>query len=135
MSKTFEIILSVFLCALLISGCSESTEPDSVEYFKINIDSVQSLNSISLGDTLQLRLYGFVGSNGCYSFSKFESSQTNSNLDLTVWGKYTPADVCATVIIEMRGTKYPVVPVSKGTFEIVIHQPDGTTLKDTIIVQ
>jgi len=88
-----------------------------------------------LGDTLQLRLYGFVGPNGCYSFSKFESSQTNSNLDLTVWGKYTPADVCATVIIEMRGTKYPVVPVSKGTFEIVIHQPDGTTLKDTIIVQ
>ena len=135
MFKNYGVIILLFFISAIFQYCSKSTEPGSVEFFKIKVDSVESPNSISLGDTVNLRIWGFVGSNGCYSFSNFESSQSNLNLDLTVWGKYTPADACATVIVEMRGSKYSFVPTMPGKFEMAIHQPDGSVLKDTIVVQ
>jgi len=127
------LILASVAVALLF-GCSKSTEPQE-QLFKVKTDSVQFQKTISLGDTVTLRFWGFVGSSGCYSLSNFESNQQPSKLDITVWGKYTPGQICTTVIIEMRGTKYSFVPTSKGSIQIVIHQPDGSALIDTLIVQ
>ncbi len=121
--------------SLFLSSCFLSNDDGNVLY-KIKVDSLDIPITISQDDTLDIWLYGIAGCDGCHSFSHFTTNTKPSELKLTVWGKHSKNDfVCflAVVKLEEKYSVYP--PLNQGTFYIIIDQPDGSTLVDSVIVQ
>ncbi|HWP82189.1 MAG TPA: hypothetical protein VNN76_06005 [Bacteroidota bacterium] len=125
---------------LLLSGisffgsCTLDQQPQS-KLFIVAVDSVNHPPSLSVGDTLTLRFYGTIGTSACYAFSHFDTKRDGNIITITVWGKYTPADVCATVMIELKGMEYKISTLEKGNYTINIRQPDGSYLQRSVRVE
>jgi hypothetical protein len=127
---TFVIVLAFFL------GCKTESEPDRPTYYIIKVDSVIYRNWAVWGDTMSFKLYGVVGTNGCCSFSHFEEVIQPSQVDLTVWAGRSSSSVCPAVMVYLNGKEYRIVATpSMAPFVLVIHQPDGSVLRDTVIVK
>ena len=135
MKKKRVIIILIIFSAFMSEKCSSPADTSSTAtYFKIKIDSVQAPASVFLRDTVKLRVWGIIGANSNYSFSNLESSLSNSKIELTFIGKHMPAYTAEDVIIQFQGDVFPIVPISKGPFEIIINEPDRSALKDTVYV-
>ena len=131
MGKTYYFI---FVCLWAVIGCT--TEPDQKKtLFIVKIDSLNHTPFVGLGDTLSIKLFGTVGTDGCHSFSHFEDLQQPLQLDLTVWGQKTSSEVCPTVMVYLNGKEFKSVATQQGWYRINIHQPDGSFLKDSIIIK
>ncbi|RPI12952.1 MAG: hypothetical protein EHM58_19370 [Ignavibacteriae bacterium] len=106
------------------------------EYFRVQIDSVSVPASITLNDNLEVRLWGVVGKDSCYSFSHFQSSVKDNDLNLTAWGylRDTYRVSCAQGNVLLDGKIYNVTPQNRGIFRINIHQPDGTVVSKEVNV-
>ena len=118
----------------MILGCG--TEPETKPtQFVILIDSIAHVPSLIVGDTIAIKLFGTIGNDGCHLFSHFEDSRQALRLDLTVWGQRSPSGVCPDVMVYLNGREYKLATTQTGWFSINIHQPDGTVLRDSILVQ
>ncbi|MCK4312043.1 MAG: hypothetical protein KAW88_04845 [Candidatus Cloacimonetes bacterium] len=118
------ILFSIFSC----------TEPDYESYtFIIPVDSLLIPDSIVLNDTLEIRFFGTIGNNGCYSFEKFESIEQQTSIQLTAIGKFTGAGVCTCVMVDLEES-YFVTPSITGQYYIEVLQPDKTVLRDSVLV-
>ncbi len=120
------------LLALLFVSCDDKEEQPS--YFVVKVDSISAPDTIMAGEDLAVGLWGTIGHDGRYGFSHFEARATDSSLDITAWGKFTPADYAAQPIVDIDGRQYHTVAGSPGTFAIRTHQPDGTILRDSATV-
>ncbi len=96
---------------------------------------MQLPSSVAVNDTITIRLFGVIGGDGCHSFSHFEYNKQSLQLDLTIWGKRTPADVCPAVMVYLNGAEYKMLTSQSGTLFINVHQPDGSMLVDSVQVQ
>jgi len=130
-NKLVYLIVILLLTLFTSSDCYKSR----YEYFIVRVDSLYAQSPISYNDTLNIYLYGFIGSDGCYSFSHFEDERDSFRLNLTVWGKYdVKALICPQMVVYLDKI-YSVYPLYPGLFFIEIKQPDGSSLKDTVIVE
>lgn len=130
---------------MVLSSCEDdvsnsyintNTNSDTLR-FKIRVDTIISTDTIIVGDTIKFKLYGYIGSNLCYSFSHFEryGPTPANNYKISVWGKYVPAPTCALAVAHLRGKEYRVIPQQQGIFILSIIQPDYSILKDSVIVR
>jgi hypothetical protein len=123
----------LFMTSSVILSCSTDANSGS-DIFIIKVDSIRLPRAVMLGDTLNIRFYGTIGSNGNYSFDRFESSMENTTLNVTAWGKVVHNDVATQVMVYLDGKTYAFVPTRTGAYRISIHQPDASTLEDTVLV-
>jgi hypothetical protein len=131
----FNWFLFLLIIVSILSSCSTEPEYNYTEY-KIKVDSLVHPNAIVLGDTLLIKFYGFVGPDGCHSISRFQEIKKPDEIEIIVWGKKPDfRTACTAVIVEMRGTRYEVIPEQKGLFLIRINQPDDSYLVDCVLVQ
>ncbi len=125
---------SIFIFLILVfmvNSCS--TEPDNqYDHFLIKIDRVELEKTVTLGDTLRIAFYGTIGG---YSFDRFESTVNRNSLELKAWGKYKTDGAQADVMVYLDGREFDFVPDTKGDYTIIAHQPDGTTIEETINIQ
>lgn len=126
----------IFLISISIGGCSQSEGPsiDPV-MFQIKIDSLAHPATIVLGDTADIRFFGTVGPDGCHSFSHFLVIRQPTAVNFVVWGKRSLANACPAVMVYLDGNTYRYVPSQRGILQIAVHQPDGSTLKDSLLVE
>ena len=126
------IIILTSLCILFsIFNC---TNLDYESYtFIIPVDSLVIPDSIVLNDTLEIRFFGTIGNNGCYSFERFESIEQQTSIQLTAIGKFTGAATCTSVMVYLEES-YFVIPSLAGQYYIEVLQPDNTVLKDSVLV-
>ena len=132
---------SIIALAVLLTGCS--TEPDnssqlfrnSPQLFRVKVDSIQHATSVALNDTVTLRMYGVIGGDGCHSFSHFKENKQSLRLDIEVWGTRSPARICSAVMVYLNGKQYKFIAYQRGKLYINIHQPDGSVLTDSVLVQ
>lgn len=132
MKKYIPLIL--FIAPLLFSSCFIF---DPTPYFlRIRIDSASTPAALTTNDTLVIKLYGYIGSDTCYSFHHFQSAREDYNLLLTVWGIHNVAyrKGCPGSEVYLNGQEFRVYPLYSGVFEVNIHQPDGTWLKKNVTV-
>jgi hypothetical protein len=101
---------------------------------KVSFDSVTAVSGVSEGDTLHLRFWGFVGPNWCHSFVGLVATRDSFRLDVTGWAYDSRAELCAPAIRRFRDEPLDVFPVFAGKLLIVMHQPRGPALTDTITV-
>jgi hypothetical protein len=120
---------------LLAAACSDlGTERQPVPYV-IMVDSIQAPPELVLGDTLVIRFWGEIGPDGCHMFDRFEHAFGPGTLDVTVWGWNSGGPACPAIYVYMDGTPLRVVPPGRGLMEIRVRRPDGTALRDTVLVR
>lgn len=134
--STFYLVFSLLLLASLWTNCSLIGGGTNTSTFIVEVDSINVPSEVASTDTLIVRPFGTVGTNGCHSFKQFEASQTPSSLDLQVIGEVVEGDDigCTDEIVKLD-TTYEVPPPLEGPFEITIPQPDETTLTRTVTVK
>jgi len=138
-THTVVVMALVALLALgvVMSSCDLIFEPeDSVRFYKVRVDSIAVTPSQPHdGDTLRIAFFGTVGGNTCHSFSHFGVRREDHRLDITVWGKERLGDImCGDAMVFLEGREYTVHPLVVGELLIVVHQPDCTTLEESVQV-
>ena len=127
-------VAAAAMFVFLFFTCSVIPDENS-ELFIVKVDSIQVPSIIEKDDTLRIRCYGTIGTNGGYSFAYFEDELEPLELELTVWGKYNPVRAHTDVMVYLEGREYRLVVTRRGQLEIRVHQPDGSVLKRTVLVK
>ena len=133
-------VLLLLACPMISVSCSDSTGPD-YEYLGVHQVSVAEVHIPAVavtGDTLSVLMQGGTTTpSGCLSLSRIDAARDSSSLKLTVWaevrrwiGPGSPPP-CGTV--DARYDALP--PFSPGYFRVVISQPDGSVLADSVLVE
>ena len=141
------VVATITLCCALIGvlGCSggefevfpidmAGTAAMSPRLFHIGIDRLDCANEAVVGDTLSLRFWGLVGSDGCHEFAHFITEREPHRLDVTVMGVVQSLGGCPEVMVMLGGEELQVHPLHEGDLEVVVHQPGGSVLVDTVRV-
>ena len=123
----------VITVALFVS-CQNLVENATTE-FMIRVDNVVHPSFAASNDSISLRFFGTIGPDGCHSFSHFGVDRSTLQLDITVWGQRSTASACPAVMVYLGGRQYAFVPGQMGWFKIIVHQPDGSIIRDSIIVK
>lgn len=134
MKKSLFLGISFVLCIYVLSCKDKLVEPD-VEYFIIKVDSIQMPDTFYLtNEGLSIAFWGYIGHTSCYQFSYFEVYQDTTNLRITVWGKLVRTP-CFDLFHGLNGRKYYVTNIQEGTLYVRINQPDGSFLRDSIVIK
>ena len=130
-----KLVLTMLLISVSTGGCSPTEGPSTDPVmFQIKVDSLAHPATIVLGDTADMSFFGVVGPDGCHSFSHFLVIRQPAAVNFVVWGKRSLANACPAVMVYLDGKEYTVVATQEGWYFINIHQPDGTILRDSLIV-
>lgn len=128
----------VFLLGLIIFNyCSTEPDQDDSRYtsFKIKVDKVLIPDTISSSDTLTVKFWGLVGTNGCHEFKEFETRLIGSDLHITLWGARPNFETgCPDVMVYLDGSEYKTTFQQSGNYRIIIHQPDNSLLIESLVI-
>jgi hypothetical protein len=127
------ILISIFLLFLIISCNIFENDHKEIDYFKIKVDTITIPSNASIGDTLIFKLDGFIGPDGCHSFSHFSIKRSNNESIVTVWGKHL-GETCTQAVVFLDGKEYKVKVNIPGKYYLKIRQPDNSLLIDSVYV-
>ena len=143
-TRVFTIVFTLGVVLLSALGCSKgsfSTFPIdmsgtvmSPQLFQIGIERVECAHEAVVGDTLHLRFWGLIGSDGCHEFAHFRTERDSFSVDVAVMGVVQPMTGCPEVIVMLGGQELSVHPLYEGDLTVVVHQPGGSVLVDTVHV-
>ena len=134
MPKYFIITIVVFLlfsCDIILNERVD----DDADFHQIKIDEIVGPDTVIVGEEITFYLDGFVGPNGCYSFSHFDKQEFLTKSELSVWAIERKHGNCTTATVYLKNKEYSVIAKQNGIFELVIKQPSGTTKSCSVIVQ
>lgn len=101
----------------------------------VKVDSIAKTPFAALGDTIEIKLYGTIGTDGCSSFLRLDETKQPLKLDVTAWGQRVSSDACPAVMVYLDGKETKAVATQMGWYSINIHQPDGSILRDSIVIK
>ncbi|MEX1274906.1 MAG: hypothetical protein WEE20_03180 [Bacteroidota bacterium] len=131
-----KLLFTILLISVFAGGCSTTQGPSTDPVmFQIKVDSLSHAPTVTLGDTADIKFFGVVGTDGCHSFSHFLVIRQPAAVNFVVWGKRSLADACPAVMVYLEGNTYRYVPSQRGMLLIAVHQPDGSLLKDSLVVE
>ncbi|MCF6170446.1 MAG: hypothetical protein L3J66_05650 [Bacteroidales bacterium] len=141
MKKNLTIISATFIMAGLLiwsTGCKK--DENTSNEFLIHIDSIVHPDTIQVTDKLTVKFYGEVGTNGCYSFNRFEKVDLSNDdptiaIKFKVWGKYEDTGNCTQQIVYLDGAEVGINGFTKGAFSILVIQPDGSIMTGLVYVK
>lgn len=119
---------------LLLFSCS--LESKTQQSFLIHTDSIQAPDTVYAGVAFDIKLFGIVGPNGCYSLQKIYHYQNLENeVFIEPWGMYNyDGTPCPTVIIQMNETVGITIPAS-GKYTLKVLRPFDNSLDKAITVK
>ncbi len=122
---------------IFLSGYFSSCQKDEdYEYFLIQVDSVSIPETILANQSFELEFFGYIGYNGCYSFSEFVSEKQNKTILVEAQGKLNvKSTICSDVMVGLNGEKLSLLLKETGNYNLKIKQPDGTFLERQILVE
>lgn len=132
----FLILVPLFLTVIfMVNGC-KLDNPSNTHYteFVIQIDSITHPNTVKLGSSLQIKFYGTIGPDGCYSFSRFDGGVEGKTINVTVYGRKSDEDVCTQQVQYLSGATLNVNQLDTGRYILHVHQPFPPDLTDTVFV-
>jgi hypothetical protein len=134
--KIVKIVFVVSFAAGLAAFFSSCQNDDDYEYYMIEVDSVYITEPVIANQIFDLEFFGYVGHNGCYSFSKFVLERQSNIIIVEVHGKLNvKSGVCSDVMVGLNGEKLSYKIEQKGNYTLRIKQPDGTFLELPVLVE
>ena len=129
-----KIPLVPILAIVMLTSCDKGVENGSTE-FVVKVDSIAHTSFAASNDTMTVQFFGTIGPDGCFSFSHFETTRQPLQLDVTVWGQRTAASAFPAVMVYLDGREYKFALGEMGWFKINVHQPDGSVMRDSIMIK
>lgn len=128
---------SAFLVSLFfLGGCNlKNTASPTYSEYAIQVDSIQYPDTISAGQSLNVKFYGNIGPNTSYSFSRFVGGVSPNGIGVAVYGKYLAGQsnvVDSTQYLD--GKVLTVTPNVNGNFIIHVYQPNPPDIFDTVYI-
>ena len=115
--------------------CPGDHSPSWPRAYIVRIDTLKiSPPSPSVGDTLTLRFWGLVGRDTCHSFTHFETTMDSLRLDVTAWAEESFSFVCGQMLVFLQGERLQVSLQHQGKLVVIVHQPDGSAIRDSVMV-
>ncbi|MFB6249640.1 MAG: hypothetical protein ABEL97_13830 [Salinibacter sp.] len=121
-------------CSMLTNANNDSSP--TVEQNVATVDSLHAPARVAPSDTLNLRLTGTVGPNGCYSFDGFDVERSTDRLRITSVVTHRTGEglVCTQAIVPLDETYAAAPPFAEGTLTVVVPQPDRPDVTATVEV-
>jgi hypothetical protein len=132
--KTIAGLITVIILLFYLGSCSLDTK--TVEPYLIQVDSVMAPDTVTPRTVFDIRLYGIVGPNSCYSLEKAYCyvSDTKEIL-IEVRGRYMYEGVaCAQVVVYLDNKVETNVP-SAGIYTIKVLKQDNTYLEKKLVAR
>jgi hypothetical protein len=114
-------------------GACDPVSPNADE-FLIRVDSVKAPSSISRTDTLQVLVFGPVGSDMCSRFKSFRVNRSSAGAEVSVVGERV-SGTCGQMPVYLDGRALRFDPPLADPFMIRFNQPDGSPLTSIVRVQ
>lgn len=134
LKKALLIILPL-LFVHIFTACEDEYEHNYVP-FLIKVDSIQLPENVNVNESFDIAFFGNIGTNGCYQFSEFKSSEAENEITIEAWGKFNKSsDFCTMAIVMLAGEKLNYTIAEKGTYTFKIKQTDGSFLETEITVE
>jgi hypothetical protein len=134
--KKIQTFVIVSLIIYFLGHFSSCQKDEDYEYFLIQVDSVSIPETILANQPFELEFYGYIGHNGCYSFSKFVSEKQNKTILFETWGKLNvKSTICSDALVYLNGKKIEFLLEEAGNYNLKIKQPDGTFLERQFLVE
>lgn len=135
-------LLLLPLCALLGMGtCSTaqqeggaSNQASAPDTLLAQVDTVEAPARITPTDTLQLRLRGTVGPNGCYSLVRVEQERTPTQVILRPVVRHSGEDACTMAVVPLDEGVTVAPPFEEGALRLVVPQTDRSAIRTTVQV-
>ncbi len=130
----------VMMTITALASCSESTGPqwENAGVQQVRVIQLNVPETIASDDTLSILLWGDTRPSGRLSLSKIEAVRDSMEIGLTVWaeverwvGSGTMPPYDTTIQCDYQA----LPPFDAGHFRLVIHQPDGSQLVDSVLVE
>ncbi|MDD8018516.1 MAG: hypothetical protein PHP42_09105 [Bacteroidota bacterium] len=123
------------LLSLFTVGCSTESENKKTTQFIVKVDSIAKTPFAALGDTIEIKLYGTIGTDGCSSFLRLDETKQPLRVDVTAWGQRVSSGVCPDVMVYLDSKETKAIATQMGLYSINIHQPDGSVLRDSLVIK
>ena len=140
-SKTTIHIIPILILFLLVS-CSDSSSPESqwenIGVQQVIVDQLDIPNTSIAVDTLSIGIFGCTATTGRLTLSAIEDERTSEDVTLTVWAeveKWVGNGIMPTIDPSIQCTYKAIPPFDEGMFYIVIEQPDGSQLVDSVLIE
>jgi hypothetical protein len=117
---------------LIAASCSLDVPPGRTSFIVL-VDSITGPTAVSGGVAFESRLWGSIGPNGCFSLKELNTTRVPAQVDVTVIGLLTHAELCTQAPVALDGAILRVEPIIPSSFAIVVHQPDGSLLVRRIV--
>ena len=130
------IYLSFLFCVVLFS-CSKNDSTSETQEFVIKVDSIQLVDSVAVNQRFDLKLFGTVGTDGCYSFADFIVSEDSTSLSLMLKGHHEVSEnqICPTVMVMLDGKVYSHKFPVAGQYRIRVINPGiGQFIEKEVLV-
>ena len=130
----------VMMTIIAVASCSESTGPqwENAGVHQVSVFQLNVAETIASDDTLSILLSGDTRPSGRLSLSKIVTARDSREIGLTVWaevetwvGSGTMPPYDNTIQCDYQA----LPPFDAGHFRVVIHQPDGSQLVDSVLVE
>ena len=132
MKRTLFGLTLVGVSALSASGCG-LLEPNVREY-GIAIDSITGPLVATRGATVEQKLYGPVGANGCADVSEVKVVPQGATTTIEVRAR-TNGGNCTQMPVYLNGYVLQLSVPNAPAFTVIVKQPDGRRLTRTLAVQ
>jgi len=131
--------LAVVLTIAALASCAESPRWGfrNAGVHQVRVDELIVPDTIVSNEVLPIQLFGSTEVDGQHSLSRIDAVRTSTQIELTVWaevevwiGSGTPPPYATGVYLEYEAQP----PFDPGEFGVVIHQPDGSQLVESVLV-
>ena len=134
--------IPLILVLFLLCSCSDSSSPEAqwedIGDEQVMVEQIDIPNTCTTTDTLTIELFGYTQTTGILTLSGIEHDRISDTISLTIWAKvkkWVGTGVVPTIDPSIHCTYNALPPFSEGMFYVVIEQPDGSQLIDSVLVE
>lgn len=129
------------LITLLMFSCSDSISPESqwenIGVQQVIVDQINIPNTSSTADSLMIGISGCTETTGRLTLSTIDDVRVSDRVTLVVWAevvKWVGTGIMPTIDPTVQCTYKAIPPFDEGMFYVVIEQPDGSELVDSVLI-
>ena len=133
--------IAPILIPFLLLACSDSSSPESqwesIGVQQVIVDQIDIPNTSSVEDTLLIGLSGCTETTGRLTLSSIEDVRVSDKVTLVVWAeveKWVGTGIMPTIDPTVQCTYKAIPPFDEGMFYVVIEQPFGSELEDSVLI-
>jgi len=132
--------IAVVMTISALASCSESPrwEFTNVGVHQVRVDELFMPDTIASDEVLTIQLSGSSQFYGQESLSRIDAVRESTEIELTVWAEvevWTGSGPAPPFAIGIWHTYQAQPPFDPGDFRVVINQPDGSQLVESVLIE